>query len=126
MLIPTPSLLLSRRGRGKYQNAQLLQCPLLDLLNLLALDQDPFQLGQDQDPFQLDQEQDLCLLLDQGLVWKIRCQGVLVLAMEDQDQHLQPDQAQDQDQTLQQEQDQDQVKDVYAQLSTPRCVGRTT
>jgi len=117
MLIPTPSLLLSRRGRGKYQNAQLLQCPLLDLLNLLELVQDPFQLGQ---------EQDLCLLLDQGLVWKIRCQGVLVLAMEDRDQHLQQDQAQDQDQTLQQEQDQDQVKDVYAQLSTPRCVGRTT
>merc|ERR1711970_989230 len=117
MLIPTHSLLLSRRGRGKYQNAQLLQCPLLDLLNLLALDQDPFQLGQ---------EQDLCLLLDLGLVWKIRCQGVLVLAMEDQDQHLQQDQAQDQDQTLQQEQDQDQVKDVCAPLCTPRCVGRTT
>ena len=76
MLIPTPSLLLSRRGRGKYQNAQLLQCPLLDLLNLLELDQDPFLLALEKNPFQLGQEQGLwnLLALDQDhLQWAKEC-----------------------------------------------------
>jgi len=87
-LIPTPSLLLSRRGRGKYQSAQLQQCPLLDqlnllelvldqgLLNLLDLDQDPFLLALEKNPFQLGQEQGLwnLLALDQDhLQWAKEC-----------------------------------------------------
>merc|ERR1712183_1241314 len=106
---PYSFTLAVKKGKGKISKCTVAAMPTVGPVEPTGSDQDPFLLGQDQDPFQQGQEQDLCLLLDQGLVWKIRCQGVLVLAMEDQDQHLRPDQAQDQDQPLQQEQDQDQV-----------------